>query len=94
MYEIKLKQVQCPHYAKTRLNGAREQRLLGAPQSVCEFQPVLCPNVDASKGIPSRDAKYDPDKARPPKQAAKMKPRREKDVEKIEIYYFDHGSSA
>ncbi|RLU18994.1 hypothetical protein DMN91_009352 [Ooceraea biroi] len=94
MYEIKLKQVQCPHYAKTRPNGARRQRLLGASHSACEFQSVLCPEVGVSEAIPGTDARHDPGKSKPPKQPAKTKPKREEDTEKIEIYYFDHGNSA
>lgn len=89
MYEIKLKQVQCPHYAKARLNGAPKQQLVMS-QPPYELQPV----EELAAGIPSKDAKYETSKSKPPKYPTKTKFKREEIAEKIEIYYFDHGNSA
>nr|XP_012230686.1 PREDICTED: uncharacterized protein LOC105677001 [Linepithema humile] len=88
MYEIKLKHVQCPHYAKTRPNGVPKQHF-NASQPPQEFPPFV--DRDASEGIPS---KYDADKSKPVKHPTKTKLKREEAAEKIEIYYFDHGNSA
>lgn len=90
MYEIKLKQVQCPHYAKPRLNGALKQQLK-ALQPPYEFQPFAS-HEELSEGIPSKIA--EPSKSKPPKYPTKTKLKREEVAEKIEIYYFDHGDSA
>lgn len=84
MYEIKLKQVQCPHYAK---------RLNGAPKHLEALQPPSQPVVshEESEGIPSKNAN-EVGKSKLPKYPTKLK--REEIAEKIEIYYFDHGNSA
>ncbi|KYM97943.1 hypothetical protein ALC62_11289 [Cyphomyrmex costatus] len=91
MYEIKLKQVQCPHYAKMRVNGAPKQHIDALLPSH-EFQPFI--SQELSEGIPSKNAKYDTVKSKPPKYPTKTKLKREEIAEKIEIYYFDHGNSA
>lgn len=91
MYEIKLKQVQCPHYAQVPLKGMPKQHL-DASQPPHEFQPLAA--YEMSNGIPSKSAKYDAGKSKPLKYPAKTKLKREEVAEKIEIYYFDHGSSA
>lgn len=86
MYEIKLKQVQCPHYAKMRLNGVPEQ-----------LDALLQPSVsheELSEGIPCKNAKYETDKLKPLKCPTKTKFKKQEITEKIEIYYFDHGNSA
>lgn len=88
MYEIKLKHVQCPHYGKTRPNGVPKQHLK-VSQPPQEFPPFV--DRDTSEGIPSR---YDAGKSKPLKHPTKTKLKREEAVEKIEIYYFDHGNSA
>ncbi|XP_011694786.1 PREDICTED: uncharacterized protein LOC105454113 [Wasmannia auropunctata] len=94
MYEIKLKQVQCPHYAKLRdLSGAPKQQHLDALQLPYEFQPFVS-REELSEGIPSKNAKYEASKLKPPKYPTKTKLKREEVAEKIEIYYFDHGNSA
>lgn len=90
MYEIKLKQVQCPHYAKQRLNDAPKQHL-DALQP--EFQSFVS-REELSEGIPSKNAKNEIGKLKPPKYPMKTKLKREEIAEKIEIYYFDHGNSA
>jgi len=92
MYEIKLKQVQCPHYAKLRLNGTPKQHL-DTLQLPYEFQPFVS-REELSEGIPSKNAKYEVNKLKPPKYPTKTKLKREEIAEKIEIYYFDHGNSA
>lgn len=92
MYEIKLKQVQCPHYAKVRLNGAPKQHL-DALQQPYKFQPSVS-HEELSEGIPSKNAKYETDKSKPPKYPTKTKFKKQEITEKIEIYYFDHGNSA
>lgn len=89
MYEIKLKHVQCPHYAKTHSNGVPKQHL-NASQPPQESLPPFA-DRDASKGIPSKN---DAEKSKPVKHPTKTKLKREEVMEKIEIYYFDHGSSA
>lgn len=91
MYEIKLKQVQCPHYAQVPLKGMPKQHL-DASQPPHEFQPLAA--YEMSNGIPSKSAKYDAGKSKPLKYPTKTKLKREEVAEKIEIYYFDHGSSA
>ncbi|XP_072747427.1 uncharacterized protein [Anoplolepis gracilipes] len=88
MYEIKLKQVQCPHYAQVK--GVPKQHL-DMSQPSHEFQPLAA--YETLDGIPSKTTKYDAGK-KPLKYPAKTKFKREELVEKIEIYYFDHGSSA
>ncbi|KYN42634.1 hypothetical protein ALC56_02969 [Trachymyrmex septentrionalis] len=88
MYEIKLKQVQCPHYAK-RVNGAPKQHIVLQPPH--EFQPCIS-HKELSDGISSKNAKHEPVKPKPPPTKTKLK--REEIAEKIEIYYFDHGNSA
>ncbi|XP_039313026.1 uncharacterized protein LOC105207808 [Solenopsis invicta] len=94
MYEIKLKQVQCPHYAKPRPNGPPKQHLDAVLQPPYKFQPFVS-REELSEGIPSKDVKYETDKSKPPKYPTKAKLKREENLaEKIEIYYFDHGSSA
>ncbi|KAL6426115.1 hypothetical protein ACFW04_008998 [Cataglyphis niger] len=90
IYEIKLKQVQCPHYAQVPLKGVPKQHL-DAPQLPYEF-PLAA--YEISDGIPSKSTKYDVGKSKPLKYPAKTKIKREEVAEKIEIYYFDHGSSA
>lgn len=89
MYEIKLKQVQCPHYAQVPLKSVSKQ-YLDTSQPPHEFQPFAA--YEMSDGIPSKSIKYD-GKSKPLKYPAKTKLKREL-AEKIEIYYFDHGSSA
>ncbi|XP_032668473.1 uncharacterized protein LOC116842837 [Odontomachus brunneus] len=90
MYEIKLKQIQCSHYAEMRANGARKQRADAARELQ---QPFVC--CDISDGIPSKnDKSHDlPGKSKLPKHQTRTKLKREEAVEKIEIYYFDHGNS-
>ncbi|EFN89817.1 uncharacterized protein LOC105181454 [Harpegnathos saltator] len=90
MYEIKLKQTQCSHYAKVRASSACKQQ----PDPTREFQSFVC--CDISDGIPSKnDKSYDLlDKSKLPKHQMKTRPKKEEAVEKIEIYYFDHGNSA
>lgn len=90
MYEIKLKQVQCPHYAKQRVNGAPKQYLETLQPS---FQPVVC-REELSEGIPSKNAKHETGKSKLLKYPTKTKFKRQEIAEKIEIYYFDHGNSA
>ncbi|EGI65738.1 hypothetical protein G5I_05839 [Acromyrmex echinatior] len=92
MYEIKLKQVQCSHYAKMRANGAPKQHI-DVLQPSHEFQPFIS-HKELSEGIPSKNAKIDTVKSKPPKYPTKTKLKREEIAEKIEIYYFDHGNSA
>lgn len=92
IYEIKLKQVQCPHYAQVPLKGVPKQNL-DASQPSYEF-PHEFAAYDMSDGIPSKTTKYDVGKSKPLKYPAKTKIKREEVAEKIEIYYFDHGSSA
>ncbi|XP_036149406.1 uncharacterized protein LOC105834230 [Monomorium pharaonis] len=92
MYEIKLKQVQCPHYAKPRPNSAPKQHL-DVLQPPHEFQSFVS-REELSEGIPSKNVKYETDKSKPPKYPTKAKLKREEIAEKIEIYYFDHGDSA
>lgn len=92
MYEIKLKQVQCPRYAQVPLKGVPKQHP-DASQPPHEFQPLAAYEM-SDTGIPSKSAKYDAGKPKPLKYPARTKLKREEVVEKIEIYYFDHGSSA
>ncbi|KAG5326293.1 RL10A protein, partial [Pseudoatta argentina] len=92
MYEIKLKQVQCSHYAKMRANDVPIQHI-DVLQPPHEFQPFIS-HKELSEGIPSKNAKNDTVKSKPPKYPTKTKLKREEIAEKIEIYYFDHGSSA
>lgn len=87
MYEIKLKQTQCPHYAKMRLNGAPKQQVDATIQPP---QAFVCRQM--SEGIPNKGMKQDAAKPKPPKYPTKPKPKKEEIAEKIEIYYFDHGS--
>ncbi|XP_012061384.1 PREDICTED: uncharacterized protein LOC105624637 [Atta cephalotes] len=90
IYEIKLKQIQCPHYAKICVNDASKQRI-DVLQSPHEFQSFIS-HKELSEGIPSKNAK---DIVKPkPKYPMKTKFKREEIAEKIEIYYFDHGNSA
>jgi len=90
MYEIKLKQIQCPHYAKICVNDTSKQRI-DVLQSPHEFQPFIS-HKELSEGIPNKNAK---DIVKPkPKYPMKTKFKREEIAEKIEIYYFDHGNSA
>ncbi|KAL6258851.1 hypothetical protein P5V15_010797 [Pogonomyrmex californicus] len=94
MYEIKLKQVQCPHYAKMRVNGAREH--LDTVQPPDEFQSFVFRD-GLPEGISNicQNAKCEADKSKLPKYPTKTtKPKKKEVAEKIEIYYFDHGSSA
>ncbi|CAL1677555.1 unnamed protein product [Lasius platythorax] len=93
MYEIKLKQVQCPHYAQVPLKGVPKQHL-DASQPPHEFQPFTAYEMPDTGGIPSKSTKYNAGKSKPLKYPAKTKLKREEVAEKIEIYYFDHGSSA
>jgi hypothetical protein len=86
MYEIKLKQVQCPMHTKSCPITPRKHILETRP--VCE---PIDRDIDISEGIPNKDAR-DPCKSKLPKPVRKCK--REEDAEKIEIYYFDHGNSA
>ncbi|XP_070512619.1 uncharacterized protein [Cardiocondyla obscurior] len=89
MYEINLKQVQCPHYAKPRVNSAHKQHR-SSLQPPHEFQSYI-PCKDVSEGIPSKKNEFG--KSKSPKNPTKTKLKGEEIAEKIEIYYFDHGSS-
>lgn len=93
MYEVKLQQTQCPYYAKARLNGTRKHRDVVQPDSALhEHQSFVCCQI--SEGIPSKSQKYETDKWKPPKYHSRMKPKKEEVMEKIDIYYFDHGNSS
>ncbi|XP_029172114.1 uncharacterized protein LOC114941328 [Nylanderia fulva] len=94
MYEIKLKQIQCPHYAQVPLKGMPKQHLETTQPPHEPFQPFAAYEMSDIGGIPSKSTKYNAGKLKPLKYPAKTKLKKEEVTEKIEIYYFDHGSSA